>query len=108
ETSQFEQHLRAVSSLPLNNSILHCSSAVMVNLLGYENCQSDYQKQRQQLADIPQSTVHWYGKTEARPGRKLGHITVLLEQDNRDAVKHIIHQIESIWYPPEKISQNFP
>jgi 5-(carboxyamino)imidazole ribonucleotide synthase len=108
ETSQFEQHLRAVCGLPLTNTRLNCSSAVMVNLLGYESCQSNYQKQRQQLAVIPQSTVHWYGKIEARPGRKLGHITVLLEADQRNALKDIIHKIESIWYPPEKICQNFP
>ena len=98
ETSQFEQHLRAVCSLPLGNTRLHCASAVMVNLLGYENSHCDYQKQRQQLANIPQATVHWYGKTEARPGRKLGHITVLLDQDHTNGVEDIIHKIESIWY----------
>lgn len=107
-TSQFEQHLRAVCGLPLTNTTLNCHSAVMVNLLGYEISQSDYQKQRQQLADVPQSIVHWYGKTESRPGRKLGHITVLSDQDNRNTVKGIIHEIESIWYPPEKICENFP
>ncbi len=108
ETSQFEQHLRAVCGLQLTNTTLNCASAVMVNLLGYETSQSDYQKQRQQLAEIPQATVHWYGKTEARPGRKLGHITVLLERNNRNAINDIIHKIESIWCPPGKICQNFP
>ncbi|HLP89643.1 MAG TPA: 5-(carboxyamino)imidazole ribonucleotide synthase [Nostocaceae cyanobacterium] len=98
-TSQFEQHLRAVCGFPLTPTSLHCPSAVMVNLLGYENSQSDYQNQRQQLAAIPQAQVHWYGKTAARPGRKLGHITVLLEQSNRQAAIDIVHKIESIWYP---------
>ncbi|MFM7408388.1 MAG: 5-(carboxyamino)imidazole ribonucleotide synthase [Cuspidothrix sp.] len=107
-TSQFEQHLRAVCGLPLTNTALNCHTAVMVNLLGYEISQSDYSKQCQQLADIPQANVHWYGKTESRPGRKLGHITVLLDEDNRNVAKHIIHQIESIWYPPEKICESFP
>jgi len=108
ETSQFELHLRAVCGLPLTNTDLHCASAVMVNLLGYESSHSDYQKQRQQLASIPQATIHWYGKTEARPGRKLGHITVLLEQDPPNGAEEIIHQIESIWYPPAKTCQKFP
>jgi 5-(carboxyamino)imidazole ribonucleotide synthase len=99
ETSQFEQHLRAVCGLPLGNTALTCASAVMVNLLGYENSTSDYQSQRQQLAAIPDACVHWYGKTESRPGRKLGHVTVLLHQPNRDAINHIVRQIESIWYP---------
>jgi 5-(carboxyamino)imidazole ribonucleotide synthase len=99
ETSQFEQHLRAVCGLQLTNTTLNCASAVMVNLLGYETSHCDYQKQRQQLAEIPQATLHWYGKTEARPGRKLGHITVLLARNNRNAINDIIHKIESIWYP---------
>ncbi|WP_071189096.1 5-(carboxyamino)imidazole ribonucleotide synthase [Trichormus sp. NMC-1] len=104
ETSQFEQHLRAVCGLPLEHTQLNCTSAIMVNLLGYENSHSDYQSQRQQLAAIPHAHLHWYGKTESRPGRKLGHLTVLLEQQNEQTALDIIHQIESIWYPPEKFS----
>jgi 5-(carboxyamino)imidazole ribonucleotide synthase len=103
ETSQFEQHLRAVCGLPLGNPALQCAGAVMVNLLGYENSQSDYQSQRQQIAEIPQAHLHWYGKTESRPGRKLGHVTVLLDNENQDLgsvyANNIAHTIESIWYP---------
>ncbi|AFZ27950.1 5-(carboxyamino)imidazole ribonucleotide synthase [Cylindrospermum stagnale PCC 7417] len=107
ETSQFEQHLRAVSGLPLGNPALQCAGAVMVNLLGYENSHSDYHSQRQQLAEIPHAHVHWYSKTESRPGRKLGHVTVLLEQQNQDTANAyangvgaaISQTIESIWYP---------
>ncbi|MDH6098595.1 5-(carboxyamino)imidazole ribonucleotide synthase [Anabaenopsis sp. FSS-46] len=98
ETSQFEQHLRAVCGLPLGNPDLHCASAVMVNLLGYEISRSDYQTQRQKLAEIPQAFVHWYGKTESRPGRKLGHVTVLLDDKNQDSMINIAQTIESIWY----------
>ncbi len=98
ETSQFEQHLRAVCGLPLGNTALICPCAMMINLLGYENYQSEYITKRQQLKQIPQAHVHWYGKNESRPGRKLGHVTVLL--DNRDAslASAIAHTIESIWY----------
>ncbi|MBH8576159.1 5-(carboxyamino)imidazole ribonucleotide synthase [Nostocaceae cyanobacterium CENA369] len=98
KTSQFEQHLRAVAGLTLGDPSLKCASAVMVNLLGYENSQSDYQNQRQQLAEIPQSHVYWYGKTESRPGRKLGHVTVLLGDRNWDTANATAHTIESIWY----------
>ncbi|MEA5559494.1 5-(carboxyamino)imidazole ribonucleotide synthase [Nodularia spumigena] len=107
ETSQFEQHLRAVCGLPLGNPALHCASAVMVNLLGYEISQSDYQSQRQKLAEIPQAFVHWYGKTESRPGRKLGHVTVLVDHQNRDAIMTIAQTIESIWYPLLNVRENF-
>ncbi|MFN6529373.1 5-(carboxyamino)imidazole ribonucleotide synthase [Nostoc sp. ChiSLP03a] len=103
ETSQFEQHLRAVCGLPLGNPALQYAGAVMINLLGYENSHSDYQSQRQQIAEIPQAHVHWYGKTESRPGRKLGHVTVLLDDQNRESASayanDIAHSIESIWYP---------
>ncbi|MBC5795576.1 5-(carboxyamino)imidazole ribonucleotide synthase [Sphaerospermopsis sp. LEGE 00249] len=98
-TSQFEQHLRAVAGLSLTDTSLHCAGAVMINLLGYEKSYSDYVQQRQELANIPHAYLHWYSKTESRPGRKLGHITVLLEQQNRDAIESIIQKIESIWYP---------
>ncbi|MEH2417263.1 5-(carboxyamino)imidazole ribonucleotide synthase [Nostoc sp.] len=107
ETSQFEQHLRAVCGLPLGNPALQCAGAVMVNLLGYENSHSDYQSQRQQIAEIPQAHLHWYGKTQSRPGRKLGHVTVLLDNQNIESGSAygngvgaaIAHTIESIWYP---------
>ncbi|MBC1215639.1 ATP-grasp domain-containing protein, partial [Trichormus variabilis ARAD] len=98
-TSQFEQHLRAVCGLPLGNPSLQCAGAVMVNLLGYENSQSDYQSQRQQLAAIPQAHVYWYGKTESRPGRKLGHVTVLLNNHNQTTAQELAQTVESIWYP---------
>ncbi|MEH2056108.1 MAG: 5-(carboxyamino)imidazole ribonucleotide synthase [Nostoc sp.] len=99
ETSQFEQHLRAVSGLPLGNPALQCFGAVMVNLLGYENSHSDYQSQRQQIAEIPHAHVHWYGKTESRLGRKLGHVTVLLDNQNLGLGSAIANTIEFIWYP---------
>ncbi|MFN6515281.1 MAG: 5-(carboxyamino)imidazole ribonucleotide synthase [Nostoc sp. CreGUA01] len=99
ETSQFEQHLRAVCGLSLGNPTLQCAGAVMVNLLGYENSDSDYQSQRQQIAEISQAHVHWYGKSQSRPGRKLGHVTVLLDNQNREEAIAVAQTIESIWYP---------
>jgi 5-(carboxyamino)imidazole ribonucleotide synthase len=102
KTSQFEQHLRAVCQLPLGNCDLNSAGAVMVNLLGYESAESDYLEKRKQLAQIPGSFVHWYGKKESRPGRKLGHVTVLLDREavdqGRVQVDAIAQTIESIWY----------
>ncbi len=97
-TSQFEQHLRAVCGLSLGSVRMTVSGAVMVNLLGYESSTSDYQKKRDRLAAIPHAHVHWYGKTESRPGRKLGHVTVLLDKCDRQTAISIAAQIESIWY----------
>lgn len=98
-TSQFEQHLRAVCGLPLGNAGLTCSRAVMVNLLGYEYAQDGYLDKRAQISKIPDAHLHWYGKNESRSGRKLGHVTVLLDAKNSMAFQAIAQTIESLWYP---------
>jgi 5-(carboxyamino)imidazole ribonucleotide synthase len=66
--------------------------------LGYEDTNSDYLAQRQQIAVMPHTSVHWYGKTEARIGRKLGHVTILLDRDDRFQAEALAKQVESIWY----------
>ncbi len=96
-TSQFEMQLRAVTDLPLGSPTLKTAAAVMVNLLGYETSNSDYAPQRDRLAAIPNAYLHWYGKT-SRPGRKLGHVTVLLDSTARKLAQKAIALIESIWY----------
>ena len=97
-TSQFEQQLRAVCGLPLGRPTLK-TAAVMVNLLGYETSHSDYPAQRQQIAALPDTHVHWYGKAESRPGRKLGHVTSLRSPLTREHAIALIQQIEALWYP---------
>jgi 5-(carboxyamino)imidazole ribonucleotide synthase len=105
-TSQFSQILRAVAGLPLGSTELTCAGAVMVNLLGYEDIESDYLTKRQQIAEIPNTYVHWYGKTQSRIGRKLGHVTILLDppaaarhdRNNRRQAEALARQVESIWY----------
>ncbi|WP_425217220.1 5-(carboxyamino)imidazole ribonucleotide synthase [Tumidithrix helvetica] len=78
-TSQFEQLLRIVSGMPLGSIAMTSPVAVMINLLGFEDKISDYALQRQALAQLPNTHVHWYGKTQSKVGRKLGHVTVLAE-----------------------------
>ncbi|ABC99924.1 phosphoribosylaminoimidazole carboxylase, ATPase subunit [Synechococcus sp. JA-3-3Ab] len=99
-TSQFEQHLRAILGLPLGDPSLKCGGAVMVNLLGYEHSTSDYAEKRQRLAQLPNATVHWYHKTPARPGRKLGHVTVCLPTaPSPFEAAALVRTLESLWYP---------
>lgn len=98
DISQFAMQLEAVTGMRLKSPKMLCNSAVMVNLLGFEDSQSDYQNKREQLANIPHTFVHWYGKNESRIGRKLGHVTVLLEEEGKEKGKAIAQQIESIWY----------
>ncbi len=97
-TSQFEQHLRAVCGLPLGNPSLRTAGAVMVNLLGFETSHSAYREKRDRLAKIPNATVYWYSKTESKPGRKLGHVTALLDRSDREAAVAIAEHIEALWY----------
>ncbi|MBD0267619.1 MAG: 5-(carboxyamino)imidazole ribonucleotide synthase [Cyanobacteria bacterium Co-bin8] len=96
-TSQFEQQLRAVSGLPLGPVSLTCPQAVMVNLLGFESASSDYADQRKALSHLPHSHVYWYGKTQSRSGRKLGHVTVCLEPGEDPAA--VVQSVEALWYP---------
>ena len=102
KTSQFEQHLRAVCQLPLGSPDLKCAGAVMVNLLGYESAESDYLEKQKQLAQISGAFVHWYGKKVSRPGRKLGHVTVVFDEElgesGEKSASAIAQTVESIWY----------
>jgi 5-(carboxyamino)imidazole ribonucleotide synthase len=75
-TSQFEQHIRAITGLPLGNPEMLVPAAVMINILGQRLGLVDIQGMDKVLA-IPNTTVHIYGKTETKPERKMGHITVI-------------------------------
>lgn len=68
ETSQFEQHVRAIAGWPLG-SPRRRGDVEMRNLIG------DEADQWRALAAEPGAYVHLYGKAEARPGRKMGHVT---------------------------------
>ena len=68
--SQFENHIRAVAGWPLGSTERH-SDAQMTNLIGSEV------DEWPRLAAEPGACLHLYGKHEARPGRKMGHVTVL-------------------------------
>jgi len=65
--SQFEQHMRAVAGWPLGDPTRH-SNVTMTNLLG------DDVAAWASLAAEPGARLHLYGKREARPGRKMGHV----------------------------------
>jgi 5-(carboxyamino)imidazole ribonucleotide synthase len=69
-TNQFEQLVRAICSLPLGSPERH-SDAVMKNLIG-----ADIEQWREAVND-PLQKIHLYGKDEALPGRKMGHVTKL-------------------------------
>ena len=69
--SQFELHIRAIAGLPLPPAVRH-SDAVMKNLVGPEEAAL-----WPAILATPGLIPHLYGKAEARPGRKMGHVTRL-------------------------------
>ena len=78
-TSQFEQHLRAVLDYPLGDTGLAAPVVVMANVLGGEPGGMPIDERLHHLfAEEPGAKVHLYGK-QVRPGRKIGHVTVLGE-----------------------------
>ncbi|WP_260483214.1 5-(carboxyamino)imidazole ribonucleotide synthase [Sphingomicrobium flavum] len=70
-TSQFEQHLRCICDLPLGDSGLVAPRVTMDNLIGADV------EQWEKLLGEAGAHLHLYGKREARPGRKMGHVTRL-------------------------------
>jgi len=76
-TSQFEQQLRAVCGLPLGSTERVVPAAAMCNLLGdlWDDGTPDWPR----AFALPNVAVHLYGKEEARPGRKMGHVTALAQ-----------------------------
>lgn len=74
-TSQFEQHLRAVSDLPLGKTDSLKPVAVMANLLGVSDSKDFMDNYEKVMSEFPQVKIHSYGKSP-RLGRKLGHVTV--------------------------------
>jgi len=81
-TSQYEQHLRAITNLPLGKSdIKH--PAVMVNLLGADGFKGIAKYQgMEKFLEVPGVHFHLYGKRETKPYRKMGHVTVVHEDMN--------------------------
>jgi 5-(carboxyamino)imidazole ribonucleotide synthase len=72
ETSQFENHIRAVAGLPLGPVSLTGRGVIMRNLIGHDAdkwCE---------IASEPGQHLHLYGKGDARSGRKMGHVTQIM------------------------------
>lgn len=88
ETSQFDQHIRAVCGWPLGRTDL-LKPAVMVNILG-----EHVPNVLSHVRDLDGAYLHLYGKAEAKNGRKMGHVTVMA-----DTVEEALERIEAspIW-----------
>jgi 5-(carboxyamino)imidazole ribonucleotide synthase len=72
--SQFEQHIRAVAGWPLAKPIRLGKRVEMINLIGAEVNEAAH------WLTVPDASLHLYGKKDARPGRKMGHVTKVISK----------------------------
>ena len=77
--SQFDQQVRVMCSLPLGDTSMHCP-AVMLNLLG--DLWAAGEPRWDEVLRYPGAKLHLYGKSTPRPGRKMGHVTILSDDVN--------------------------
>lgn len=93
-TSQFDQLLRILMNWPLGDTNFH-SAGVMLNLTGPTEGEGPYQLEAlDQILSIPGCYVHLYGKTNSKPHRKLGHITII--DKNINNAKEKAEKVEKI------------
>lgn len=92
ETSQFEQHLRAILGMSLGGTALR-TSAVMYNILGVRGYEGPYRS-----PEVPQADGHtflkMYGKKASKPLRKLGHLNLTGREGQ--GTEHVLERLESI------------
>lgn len=85
--SQFENHVRAVCGLPLADAHQH-TPALMINLIGDDVLDLDQYDQN------PRAHIHLYGKDDVKPGRKMGHVTILNPTDDeKKAANEVLNAV---------------
>ena len=101
-SSQFDQQICITSGISVPMPEMLVNGALMANLLGLQsNYPTSLTQRLDDLRGIPGLNVHWYEKEEEKKGRKLGHVTYLL--NNKDALSRkkealdVLQTIRSIW-----------
>ena len=104
-SSQFDQQICITSGIDVPMPEMLVNGALMANLLGLQsNYPTSLTQRLDNLRGIPGLNVHWYEKEEEKKGRKLGHVTYLL--NNKDALPRkkealdVLQTIRSIWPTP--------
>ncbi len=104
-SSQFDQQICITSGINVPMPEMLVNGALMANLLGLQsNYPTSITQRLDNLRGIPGLNVHWYEKEEEKKGRKLGHVTYLL--NHKDALSRkkealdVLQTIRSIWPTP--------
>ncbi|WP_216903258.1 5-(carboxyamino)imidazole ribonucleotide synthase [Synechococcus sp. CCY 9618] len=100
-TSQFAQQVRIVAGLPMGSTEPLVPGALMVNLLGPDDGDPEQLQRRRVLEALPGAHLHWYGKKGGGAGRKLGHLTLLLQGvspgERQREMGRRLEQVRAIW-----------
>ena len=106
-SSQFDQYICISSGIKPSEIYMHSEGALMINLLGLKkNFHLSLEKRIELLSQIKGSNLHWYGKSKESIGRKMAHITFLLNEENHlkreEKSKEILTKVREIWPSPNK------
>ena len=104
-SSQFDQQICISSGMHPPDIKMNCEGSLMINLLGHKkNYPIKIEDRIQRLSNINGANIHWYGKSRETFGRKMGHITFLLEENNyekRLEKSYLIKdEVNTIWPSP--------
>ncbi|KAF2203914.1 phosphoribosylaminoimidazole carboxylase [Delitschia confertaspora ATCC 74209] len=104
--SQYDAHLRAILDLPIPEEGLRLKEpAIMLNILGGKTPDS-HVKAAQKALEVGNASIHLYGKGDARPGRKMGHITVTAPSMSTAEIniQPLIEMVDELAGKPNKTS----
>ena len=104
-SSQFDQHICISSGLTPPEIKMHCKGSIMLNLLGLKkNFPVSVDERLKKLSEFEEGYLHWYGKTKEKLGRKMGHITFLMNEENYEdrynKSQKILKEVREIWPSP--------
>ena len=106
-SSQFDQYICISSGITTPEIKMNCEGSLMINLLGLKkNFPLALEKRIKLLSQINGSNLHWYGKTKEIVGRKMAHITFLLNEKNHlkriKESEEILTKVREIWPSPNE------
>ena len=104
-SSQFDQYICISSGIKPPEINMHSQGSLMINLLGLKkNFPISIKKRIELLSQIKGSNLHWYGKSRESVGRKMAHVTFLLNEKNHskrvEKSKDILTKVREIWPSP--------
>ena len=104
-SSQFDQYICITQGIKLPEIKMISNGSLMINLLGLKNdFHISIEKRIEELKNVKGLNLHWYGKNKEVKGRKMGHVTFLLNEKNHlsrlKKAKEFLSKVRLIWPAP--------